>query len=197
MAVSIVPPNKPLISKAKLLDLLEPFKNRINQDNLYLVGIRGYYRNSLGVPGQNDRGIYDDAILLVSPFAYATFNANTDPSIFKKHIAVLKTGIYFAHKFAIHHPDKPNGYPAICQRLGSVTVIRDGNPPVEDTGDSFGINIHKGGLNSTSSIGCQTIYPTQWTAFYNLAKEQAIRLYGDDWNKTVIPYILIENNGEI
>jgi hypothetical protein len=76
-------------------------------------------------------------------------------------------------------------------RLGTVTVVRDGEPPYEDTGN-FGINIHRGGNNTTSSEGCQTILPEQWDSFYNLAKDQAKRYYGDNWNKKVVPYILLE-----
>jgi len=50
----------------------------------------------------------------------------------------------------------------------------------------FGINIHKGGFNSTSSEGCQTIHPSQWDEFMHLVK--TFFPSGKD-----IQYILIEN----
>jgi hypothetical protein len=186
---------KPRLSSAQLDDLLQPFNLDRQRFPVIVVGQRGYYRDTMGAPGVNDRGIYDDAIFLVSPSAFTSFNANTDPSSYRKGrgtgptkgMASLKPGAWYVHRF-----DKHKGkYLALCQRLGPVTVIRDGDPPYEDTG-MFGINIHKGSYNSTSSEGCQTIHPGQWDSFISLAADQAQRYYNDRWKTVVIPYILLE-----
>ena len=84
-------------------------------------------------------------------------------------------------------------YLALCQRVAAVTVTRDGEPPYEDTG-WFGINIHRGGINTTSSEGCQTIPPSQWEAFIRLVQDEMRRIYGDkSYKQATIPYLLIEN----
>jgi len=155
-------------------------------DQVCLIGIRGYYFDTMGEKGKNDRGIYDDAIILLSPSVHATFNANTDPSVFRKGIASLKTGVH-RYKKRNHGISKPDGgYPALrpSNPQESVPVTRD------DEGDSMGIaiNIHRGGYNSTSSLGCQTIYPTQWDAFINLVYSEMSR-----YNQKTIPYLLTEN----
>ena len=106
----MLPAARPQQAKSKTQALLT--KARV-ADEVALVGIRGYYRDSMGEVGQNDRGIYDDAIFLISPNAYATFNANTDPSVKRQGIAVLKPGVHRYRK-GKHGLSKPGGgYPPL------------------------------------------------------------------------------------
>jgi lysozyme len=178
----MLPSSRPQQAKSKTQALLT--KARVD-DAVALVGIRGYYRDSMGEIGENDRGIYDDAIFLVSPNAYATFNANTDPSIRRKGIAVLKPGVHRYRK-GKHGLSKPGGgYPALrpANPAEALPVTRDGE------GDSMGIaiNIHKGGYRTTSSEGCQTIYPSQWESFISLVYSEMDRV-----GQKTIPYLLME-----
>lgn len=150
-------------------------------DSVKLLGVRGYYKQTMGNPVTNDRGIYDDAIFVITPDTFVSFNANTDPSITRKGVAVLKPGIW-KYKKGKHKINSPTGYAAFVQ-ADKVTVARDQQG--DDTG-FFGINIHKGGFNTTSSLGCQTIYPDQWEAFRSLVYSEM-----DKYNQKVVPYILV------
>ena len=156
-------------------------------EKVSLLGMRGYFRDTMGKPGVNDRGIYDDAIFLVSPTAYVAFNANTDPSIARPGVAVLRKGLW-RYKIGIHGLSKPmwKRYKALVQ-AAAVIVVRDGGRV--DTG-YFGINIHKGSRNSTSSLGCQTIWPEQWNSFISLIEQELSR-----YNQATIPYLLVEGQG--
>lgn len=127
----------------------------------FLVGRRGYYGDSMGRPGVNDIGIYDDAIWLVERTRLTAFNANCDPGRRRLGMANLKVGrwkyrpgIHNLSKDPVTHPR----YEALVQ-AAHVTVIRDGQG---EFSGFFGINIHCGGENTTSSLGCQTIPPSQW-----------------------------------
>jgi len=187
------PPSRPVISQADLRERLASLRIDRQVHPVVVVGIRGFYRDRMGAPGVNDRGIYDDALLIDTPDSFASFNGNTDPSRVQighgtgaeKGMAALNAGLWYVHKFDLHKGE----YLALCQRLGQVTVTRDGTPPYPDTG-MFGINIHKGGYNTTSSLGCQTVHPDQWAAFIEMAVSQAKRWHGARWDQVVIPYAL-------
>lgn len=186
-------PNKPQVKKSFIEKILKNKKIDTKKYPMLIIGIRGYFLNTMGEKRKNDRGIYDDALIVYTPNVYATFNANVDPSVqYKVGRAVLKKGFYLSHKFDTHNGTSSK-YPAICQRLNVVTVQRDGQG--EQTG-MFGINIHKGGNTTTSSEGCQTLPPSQWKAFYELAKSEWIRAYSDNWNKEVVPYLLLDNESD-
>lgn len=156
-----------------------------------ILAVRGYFRRTMGDPNSNDRGIYDDALFLVSPSEVRSFNANTDPSVSRKGIATLVPGVHLYRK-GNHGITRPGGgYPAFrpATEGEQLPVTRDGS-----TSPSMGvaINIHRGSLGSTSSEGCQTIHPTQWLEF----QERAYRLM-DQFGQKVIPYVLIENDGSV
>jgi len=150
-----------------------------------LLGVRGYYRDTMGKPGVNDRAIYDDAIVLVSDRVYRTFNANCDPGAFRKDIANLVPGIWL-YKVGTHGWNKPPAkrYTALVQ-YSEVAVHRDGwAKPVRGF---FGINIHKGSRLSVSSLGCQTLWPGQWDEFISTVREQL-----EAAGRAVLPYVLVE-----
>lgn len=180
----------------KCLDKYHPDKTK--EYPLMVVGIRGFFYDD------NKRGVYDDVIVLYVPNSDPAktlclpFNGNTDPSKIRKGqgtgsakgMAVLDTGLWAVYRFDRHNGSSPHD--AICERAGAVTVTvtRDGNPPYQEKGD-FGINIHRGGFASTSSLGCQTIPPSQWNKFYDAAKKAAIELWKDAWKQKTVAYVLV------
>lgn len=164
------PKSKPQATRQDIEKILKA--NGVSLDTVSLVGIEGYYLDSMGAKGANDRGIYDDALFWIGPNVFASFNGNTDPSAYrkgqgtgsKKGMAHLKDGVW-EYKTGIHNGSSP--HPAFRQNA-EVIVIRDGlNGNYEEKG-WFGINIHRGGAKSTSSLGCQTVPPDQWAAFKEL-----------------------------
>jgi hypothetical protein len=180
----MTPPSRPKISRAELAQLVAEYG--LKGTDVVLVGHRGYYEDSMGKRDANDRGIYDDAISVYSPTVVANFNANTDPSFWRRGIANLQQNKVWWYKLGKHGIFKPWGYKALVQ-AAPVMVVRDGTG--EDFG-YFGINIHRGGYSDTSSLGCQTIHPDQWASFIALTESEMNR-YGQ---KTV-PYLLVRRQG--
>ena len=192
----IVPNERPKISESAALQHLLRHGIEIGQgvatsagvmrEPLALLGLRGYYARTLGETPANERNIYDDCLIVISPNVFAAFNANTDPSITRKGMACLVPGEY-RYTLGTHNGTKAQ-YKAVIQ-LGQVTVVRDGLGVDRDAPPArrFGINIHKGGFTNTSSEGCQTIYPDQWASFLALVTQEARRYGAKDF-----PYVLIE-----
>lgn len=179
----ILPHARPGLKREAALEIISK-SGPANTTNFALLGIRGYFKDTMGAPGVNDIGIYDDAIILVTPTKYLTFNANTDPSVQRPGMATLNAGTW-RYKLGIHGLSHPvaKQYEALVQ-ASEVSVSRNGK--VEVPSDYYGINIHHGGYNTTTSEGCQTIYPEQWPEFL-----AAVKAALKECKATVIPYILV------
>jgi lysozyme len=168
------PPSKPKATiEAVTAEALRAWR-RVHESeplpDLFVLGCRSYYRDSMGKPGQNDLSQYDDSFFIVSPplDAMTSWNGNTDPSRYGwnagagKYMARLKPGVW--KMITRMHRGK---YQAYGQGENPVTVERiksDGSIAETETG-RFGIDLHLGGNNGTSSEGCQTVPPEQWEAF--------------------------------
>ena len=59
MLVRFVPSTIPRLNSSALRRLIAAYQIDREKYPLIVVGIRGYYLNSLGKPGENDRGIYE------------------------------------------------------------------------------------------------------------------------------------------
>lgn len=183
---SIVPASRPQRLETLTRDILRA--HGVKHD-IALVGVRGYYKSTMGKPNQNDRSIYDDAIFLVSPRLYLAFNANTDPSLYGvnekigKGLAVLQPGLWL-YKVGLHGVSRGRKpYTALVQ-AAPVEVLRDGG--VREKG-FLAINIHKGSFHGTSSEGCQTVFPTQFDEFIETVCAEL-----SHYNQEIIPYLLTE-----
>jgi hypothetical protein len=197
------PPSRPNISRAAALEFSSPY--RLPEDKVFILGRRGYYEDSMGVTGQNDINIYDDAACIVTPERCIPYNFNTDPSVKKPGEATLDLGRWL-YKLGIHGLTRPKDqqYEALVQ-AATVDVHREGTAGhfAPNTYDSqygyhrgggiwkgmFGINIHRGGeFTSTGSAGCQTVFKPQWGDFIEKVKATM-----EFYKLTVIPYILTEH----
>ena len=181
----MIPKDRPRIERKDTEKLLA---SRRVSDPVCVVGIRGYYRDTMGAVGKNDVGLYDDALVVVSPNVHAAFNANVDPTRLgwnakaKKPMAQLKPGVY-RYKLGLHGISRGNPYKALVQ-AGPVTVMRGDK---EETG-YYAINIHRGG-STTSSEGCTTLPPgANWNGFISLVEAELKRN-----NAKTLSYVLVSN----
>jgi lysozyme len=180
--MSNIPPSRPQSTRGEIIVKIPTSIKHAYK--VILVGVRGYYRDSMGEVGKNDRGIYDDAIFVIAPDFFGSWNANTDPSYSDKQkpdVAVLSPGVHL-YKQGRHRISRPPSYRAFrpANANEELPVTRSGKPSV-----GVAINIHRGGKNGTSSLGCQTIPPDQWESF-----RSTVYMLMDRYNQSVIPYVL-------
>lgn len=189
---NIIPASRPQITKPEVLALIETYFPGTTLPDFFTLGIRGYYEDTMGEKGKNDRNMYDDAIFIIGKEEFIAFNGNTDPQAFRLGIATLCHGIWPVYKFDMHKGQ----YLALCQRGGNVTVTRDGKK--EKFTGMFGINQHRGGTLRPNSEGCQTIPPTQWDEFITTAQNLAKKYFGKGYrDKSDYTYILIDKAAKV
>jgi lysozyme len=179
--IRVLPGARPQLPREAAEKLLAAYGIAI--DRCVILGERGYFRDTMGEKGKNDRGIFDDALVIISPRTYRTFNGNTDPSTKGGRLAVLQPGAW-QMKRGIHHPGTPGAYKCLVQ-AGPVTVLRDNG--VKETGE-FYIHVHHAGFNTTTSAGCQTVYMGQWDEFRDLYEAEM-----DFYKQDEITYVLTVN----
>lgn len=186
----------PQLDEKKIWQILDA--NKVPRDQVCILAIRGYYLDSMGVVGENDRGIYDDAMFVVWPDGIARYQANTDPNGFRKGsgtgsnkgMAMLKSGI---HRFGTGKHKRTVAF----RQCEPFTVTRDGNPPYDHTG-WHAIDLHSGGYSSPSSLGCQTLPAQTWAEFrsqvYSLLERYKNPIRKNDRDQSVrsFDYILID-----
>ena len=122
----MIPNSRPKATRALIERLAKKAAKELPA--VYLVGVRGYYRDTMGKVGTNDRGIYDDALFIVGPETFTAFNANTDPSAFRKNVATLVPGVH-PYRPGNHGISRPGGgYPAFrpATKNEELPVTRDG-----------------------------------------------------------------------
>lgn len=154
-----------------------------------IVGIRGFFDEpDLNKRGVYDDAAF---IIGAAAEDFKAFNWNTDPSLSRDNMAVLqpgtykwKKGIHGMHHFNLKDPKDKAAYDWLLAHVGQdhpdknyrltywayrqaspFAVLRDGKKEPERIIDPAGwpwIDGHHGGLNGTSSEGCQTNPIEQW-----------------------------------
>ena len=169
--------------KAAALKIWKADGNKGPLPEAYVVVCPGYYLNSMGEVGRNDRGINDDAFYIHGIDIAAAFNGNADPSIHRSEIATLKPGQIVWYRPGPHGIGRPSEHeafrqdsPVIVKRdnlvkpAGFVHKTRgvslgDGYWTDANYPSRFWTNLHRQSWQSTSSEGCLTIPREQWEAF--------------------------------
>lgn len=187
--MAVVPKSRPQKSREEVETILAPLLGTLAPDKYPLVafGLRGYYADSFGEKGKNDRGEWDDAIgwLDRRTGGFQIWNGNTDPTPkFRKGLGQIHAPQILQFRIGKH-----KGRDAFRQ-ASTFLVDRDGtDAPVKAPVDCA-FNWHDS-LNpaKTSSEGCQTMPKDQFKA----AREYGYVVVRQYYPKNeTFPYLLVD-----
>lgn len=200
--------NPPRLSKELAVELGTKQWNLICPDvpmpKVWILGIRGYRKESMGDPTRNDVGIFDDALCLISPGVWWPENANTDPSKIGwnpgvgKPYGLLDPGVWW------FYPGPHRGKIPAFRQADDAAVARMFGIPHEgkfrvrrmwgwnDPRNYYEwghqqVNIHPATISSTSSWLCQTL-PYDRARPWLQAGWDELKKHG----QKTIPLVLIE-----
>ena len=172
---------------------------------VYFVMVRGYRTRTMGDPGRNDVGIFDDAAFLCTPTLYLAEDSNTDPSRLGwnpgvgKPYGMLKSNRVWWFYPGAHKGHRPSFRQAddaeVAMNLGiphegKFEVTRmwgHGDPRNYDEWGHQQVNIHRAGMSATSSWLCLTVPLDRCDAFLQIATDD-LKRHG----QKTIPVILLE-----
>lgn len=175
-----------------------------------------YRLNIVGVRSKETRAGYFDDWLMVfyrnrdGKWVTHHWSATLDPGLPYLHLpvnnagtAILQMGQYVDAYTLANHRDNPN-HPALCQRLGEVSVVRDNNrdhfldlKAGQAVSGMFGINIHRTSYTShgqgikkeirRDSAGCTVLEsPTDYDREFLPLLRTHKQLHGNAFTYTVI-----------
>lgn len=178
----------PQMTKDEVLELAQKawfdFKRKGNLPTTFVFCIRGYWPVSMGPTNKNDTNQWDDAWFLITPDRFVGIPANVDPTRYGwnagagKPMAVLNCGFWpfrlGPHKGRIPalrqiSEDEAANIPGVPDK-GNFVVTRTyaiGDKRNQLDVGYFAINMHRGGINSTSSEGCLTAPQHLFDEFMN------------------------------
>lgn len=144
------------MTRNECLELLLAAGVDIQKEGCVLVGLR-----------TKTIGTFNDKLVWIGRDGeYQEFVANTDPSRYYNRVATLVGDKVYRYKIGKHGYGRATPPYDAFRQAGEVEVDRyiDGKIWKRDKG-IFAINIHRGGANTTSSAGCQTLPPATWEEF--------------------------------
>jgi hypothetical protein len=113
-----------------------------------------------GADGSDNIGVYDDDVIGITPTGIQTYQGNTNPSRRRDGVAELVPGVWSMVP-GVHGITTGRPRPAFRQAPDASFTVRRHNRSGLFRG-YFAINLHDGGWNSTSSLGCITLPPDEF-----------------------------------